>query len=330
MTATLSRVLRSWSVSSMRRTNDALRLSRPEPVEERRAHAADVQVAGRRRGEADARRGHDATSSRAGWPASTARLRTRRLRRSPGRADRARSRRLVDGIGRAQRSPRPETQARTRTVSLRPPRGAPRSAGCSRCARARGRRRRGRSRAARRPRARRRRTRARRPPRGTVDRAQASARRVERAAIDARQLARARAAQASSWRARATRARIWAWTAEERRVALGDAQRVPCGDADAPERRRRGAPETATAAQASASRRAESASTHDRQHADDRRARRWASGATRARCCPTASTRAPPRCAGARARGRRGEARGKADPPAAAHAGIDCPVGART
>ena len=38
----------------MRSTNDAAVPAREEPVEERRAGAADVQVAGRRRSEADA------------------------------------------------------------------------------------------------------------------------------------------------------------------------------------------------------------------------------------------------------------------------------------
>ena len=55
MPSTISADERSASVSSMRRTNDAAVAPREQPVEERRAGAADVQVAGGRRREADAR-----------------------------------------------------------------------------------------------------------------------------------------------------------------------------------------------------------------------------------------------------------------------------------
>ena len=93
MPSTMSADDRSTSVSSMRRTNDAAMAAREQPVEERRAGAADVEVAGRRRREADAN--HPAIVVAGKFPFRAAgRVRGRRFRRSsrgrecrsPGRA----------------------------------------------------------------------------------------------------------------------------------------------------------------------------------------------------------------------------------------------------
>ena len=81
MPSTISADDRSTSVSSMRSTNDAAVPAGEQPVEERGARAADVEVAGRRRREADAN--HPAIVVAGKFPFRAAgRARGRRFRRS--------------------------------------------------------------------------------------------------------------------------------------------------------------------------------------------------------------------------------------------------------
>ena len=132
------------------------------------------------------------------------------------------------------------------------------------------------------------------------------------------------AARTSSWRGAGHEGADLGAGGHERRVALRGAEGLPRRDADATEGRARraaghgegrpGEPERGTGRQ-----------EHDGQHADDLRARRSVSRAIRARCSPRACARARSPCAGARARGRRGEARDRADRPAAAQPGTACP-----